>query len=243
MDMWVLTGLLLVPKKGLYRSAMVGFNFVGTEEKILDLRVLARCCKKSPLCLDDLKFSISIRVVTKTRTCWPSLLHSGVSLWEVRETSSLVIGGALSRVVEQIIQTKGFDLYFLTGVGLWGKAMADIHLFWKQNLLPRAVSRRFPVRLYYFHRLPCFPCPVPSLSYSQYSGEGRRLSSRSLHWDHSVIAHTLHRGSYSVLYGLGFCIPLWGTEFTVVIEPRPSACHFEPLSIYRWCFDTQQRLA
>lgn len=126
--------------------------------------------------------------------------------------------------------------------GLWEKAMADIHLFWKQNLLPRAVSRRFPVRLYYFHRLPCFPCPVPSLSYSQYSGEGRWLSSRSLHWDHSVIAHTLHRGSYSVLYGLGFCIPLWGTEFKVVIEPRPSACHFEPLSIYGWCFDTQQRL-
>lgn len=115
MNMWTRSDLLLVPNRGLYRSSMVGFNFVGTEEKALDLRVPARCCKKTPLCLDDLKFSIRIRTVMKTRTSLPSLIHSGISLWEFRNNGSIIIGGRGSRVVEQRIKTKGFDLFFPTG--------------------------------------------------------------------------------------------------------------------------------
>lgn len=115
MNIWTRSGLLLVPNRGLYRSSMVGFNSVGTEEKTLDLWVPARCCKKSPLCLDDLKFSIRIRIVMKTRTSFPSLSHSGISLWKFRNNSSSIIGGGGSRAVEERIKTKDFDLFFPTG--------------------------------------------------------------------------------------------------------------------------------
>lgn len=111
MNMWTRSDLLLVPNSN-YRSSMVGFNFVDTEEKTLDLRVPARCCKKTPLCLDDLKFSIRNRTVMKTRTSLPSLTHSGISLWEFRNNGSVIIGGGGSRAVEQRIKTSKKALIF-----------------------------------------------------------------------------------------------------------------------------------
>lgn len=158
MNIWASSGLQLVPKKGLYSSLIVGFNFVGTEEKILDLWGY----KRSPLCLANLKFSLSIRIVMKTKKRHPSHIQSQVLLWAVRSNSIIIIGGVGSTAVGHRVKTKAFDLLFPIGKK---KVMPDAHLTFKAESASRS-SWRFPVRFYHFcrslgHLLLPQPFPLP----------------------------------------------------------------------------------
>lgn len=163
MSMWARNDLKSAPKKGLYSSLTVGFNFVEAEEKPPDLWVPARCYKRSPLCLADLN------LYHNCHEDWdkPFITHS-VPRMRSDNSSIVIIGGRGSTAVEHRIKTKAFHLFFPIGK----KVMPDMHLIMKAELASKS-NCRFPVRLYPFHRS-LLPSTAPSLLHCQYT--------RGVHW-------------------------------------------------------------